>query len=125
MLLPKLSTILIVLLLAPGCRPTPAPAPTRIPVPVIVKPPSCVQLVGPAPTPPATDAAPAPKVDVDAAERLVTRLRADGDQPSDVAAIAAVLGAALARLRDDEDPAWIAHHVAIEAWRAQVMRTCR
>lgn len=92
---------------------------------MVVKPPSCIRLVGAPPKAPAVDTAPAPAVDVGAAARLVERLRADGYQVGDVAAIAVILDAALARIRDLEDPTWVAYRIEGEAWIARVVRTCR
>lgn len=125
MLLSKLSIILTVLLLVPACGPKAKTPPTIVKVPVVVTPPSCIARVGDPPAPPATDAAPAPAVDVDAARALIARTRRDGDQPGDVAVVAAIAEAALARIVDDEDPGWMAYRVAREAWVASVARACR
>lgn len=114
---------MLLLVLAPSCCPKPPP-PTTVKVPVVVKPPSCIELVGDAPEPPAADTAPAPVVDIAAAEALVFRLRGDGDQAADVPSLALVLLAALHRIRDLEDPAWRAYDVEHEAWTAKVIRTC-
>ena len=92
---------------------------------MVVTPPSCLRLVGDPPAPPATDTAPAPAVDTRTAEAMIWRLRGDGDQGPDVAPLAAVLMAALARIRDLEDPAWMQYRVDLEAWRAKVQRGCR
>lgn len=126
MKLPSPSTILIVpLLVLAACQsPKPAP-PVIVHQPVVVKAPSCLDLVGESPAPPASDTAPAPPVNVDVALAALTKLRADGDQVADVAPLAALAAALAARLRDAEDPAWIAYRVQLEAWRATVSRTCR
>lgn len=106
-----------------SCRDA-APGPATVRKPVVVKPPTCIELIGPAPLPPAEDTAPAAKVDLAAVEALTAKVRADG-RTGDVLALTAYADALVARVRDLEDPVWVGYRVSLEGWRAMVEEGCQ